>query len=51
MHLLLIIILIAVALSVIPAYSYRAQWGYYPLSGVGTVLAILLILWLLGILR
>jgi len=33
----------------LPTWPYSAQWGYYPSGGLGTVLVILLILWLLGV--
>ena len=44
---LLIILLIALVGSV-PAWPYSRGWGYAPSGGVGLVLAILLILFLLG---
>jgi hypothetical protein len=32
-----------------PAWPYSRGWGYYPSGGIGTILLILLILYLLGI--
>lgn len=44
---LLIILLIAMVGSA-PAWPYSRGWGYAPSGGLGTVLLILLILYLLG---
>jgi hypothetical protein len=49
MLLLLLIILLVLAIGSAPAWPYSRGWGYYPSSGLGTILLILLILWLLGI--
>jgi hypothetical protein len=46
---ILMIILILVLIASVPAWPYSRGWGYYPSGGLGTVLLILLILWLLGI--
>lgn len=45
---ILIILLIVLLLGALPAWPYSRGWGYYPSSGVGVVLAILVILLLLG---
>ena len=45
---LLFIILIILLLAVLPAWPYSTGWGYYPSGGLGTVLIIILILWMLG---
>lgn len=47
---ILLIVLILLAIASFPAYPYSRSWGYFPLGGVGTVLIILLILYLAGIL-
>jgi hypothetical protein len=31
-----------------PTWGYSRGWGYYPSGGLGLVLIILLILWLMG---
>ena len=48
MRTLILIILILLLIGALPAWPYSAQWGYYPSGGLGTVLVIVLILWLLG---
>ena len=48
MPLILLIVLIIVIIGLLPAWPYSSGWGYYPSGGLGTVLLILLILWLLG---
>jgi hypothetical protein len=32
----------------IPTWPYSRGWGYWPSGGVGLVLVILIILWLMG---
>jgi len=49
MLLLLLIILLVLAIGSAPAWPYSRGWGYYPSSGLGTILVVLLILWLLGV--
>lgn len=44
MDLLLLIILILVLLAVLPRWPYSRGWGYYPSSGVGLLLVILILL-------
>jgi hypothetical protein len=34
----------------LPTWPYSTGWGYYPMGGLGTILAILIILMLLRIL-
>ena len=48
MRTLILIILILLLIGALPTWPYSAQWGYYPSGGLGTVLVIVLILWLLG---
>lgn len=48
MGLILLIILLVLLLGSVPAWPYSRGWGYYPSGGLGTILLILLILWLLG---
>jgi hypothetical protein len=47
--LLLLIILLILAVASTPAWPYSRGWGYYPSGGIGTILLILLLLWLLGV--
>jgi hypothetical protein len=46
---LLLIVLILLLLGALPTWPYSAQWGYYPSGGLGLVLIIVLILWLIGV--
>jgi hypothetical protein len=46
---LLLIILILLLIGSFPTWPYSSGWGYYPTSGIGLVLLIVLILWLLGV--
>lgn len=49
MRLLILIILIILVVGALPTWPYSSGWGYYPSSGLGTILIIILILALLGI--
>jgi hypothetical protein len=44
----LLIILIVLLLGALPTWPYSAGWGYYPSSGFGLVVLILVILLLTG---
>jgi Protein of unknown function (DUF3309) len=46
---LLLIILILLLIGALPTWPYSGGWGYYPTGGIGLVLLIVLILWLLGV--
>lgn len=46
---LLLIILILLLIGSFPTWPYSSGWGYYPTGGIGLVLLIVLILWLLGV--
>jgi len=48
MRLILLIVLIILLLGALPTWPYSAGWGYYPSSGLGLVLIILIILALMG---
>jgi len=48
MLLLLLIVLLVLALGSLPAWPYSRGWGYYPSGGLGLVLLIVLILFLMG---
>ncbi len=38
------IILVVLLLGALPVYPYSASWGYYPSSGLGLLLVVLLVL-------
>jgi len=46
---ILLILLVLALLGSVPAWPYSRGWGYEPSGGIGTILVIVLILWLLGI--
>lgn len=48
MRLILLIIVVILLLGALPTWPYSAGWGYYPSSGLGLVLIILIILALMG---
>jgi MFS superfamily sulfate permease-like transporter len=45
---ILIILLVLMLLGALPRWPHSRNWGYYPSSGVGLVLAILVVLVVLG---
>jgi hypothetical protein len=48
---ILLIVLILGVIGSVPAWPYSRGWGYAPSGGIGTLLLILLILYLLGVFR
>jgi hypothetical protein len=44
---ILLLILLILLIAVVPAWPYSRRWGYYPSGGLGLVLLILLLIWLL----
>jgi hypothetical protein len=46
---ILLIILVLLLLSAIPAWPYSRDWGYFPTGGLGLLLVIVLILLLTGV--
>src|SRR2546423_3562691 len=48
MRTILLIILIVLLLGALPTWPYSGGWGYYPSGGLGLILLILIILWLMG---
>ncbi|MDP1536780.1 MAG: DUF3309 family protein [Burkholderiales bacterium] len=45
---ILLIVLVLLLIGAIPTWPHSREWGYAPSGGLGLVLVILLILWLLG---
>jgi VIT1/CCC1 family predicted Fe2+/Mn2+ transporter len=45
---ILLIILVLMFLGVLPAWPHSRNWGYRPSGGLGLILVIILILYLLG---
>jgi len=48
MRTIVLLIVILLLIGMLPTWPYSSGWGYYPSSGLGLVLLILLILALLG---
>ena len=48
MRTILLIILIILLLGALPTWPYSTGWGYYPSGGLGLILVIVLILWVMG---
>lgn len=46
---LVLIILVLFLIGALPAWPHSKSWGYYPSSGLGGILVLLIILRLLGI--
>ena len=46
---LIVIILILLLIGAIPAWPYSRSWGPYPSGGLGLILVIVVILWLLHV--
>jgi hypothetical protein len=45
---ILVVVLILALAGSVPAWPYSREWGYYPSGGIGLVLLVLLILFLVG---
>jgi hypothetical protein len=45
---ILLIIVVLLLLGALPTWPYSAGWGYYPSSGLGLVVVVLLVLLVLG---
>ena len=45
---ILIVILILMLIGALPTWPHSRNWGYYPTSGIGIIILILVILLLMG---
>jgi len=45
---IIIVLLILFVLGALPNWNHSSSWGYGPSGGLGLVLAIVVVLWLLG---
>jgi hypothetical protein len=45
---ILLVLLILMLIGAFPAWPHSKNWGYYPSGGLGLLLAVLLVLFLLG---
>jgi hypothetical protein len=48
MRTILLLILLILLIGALPTWPYSSGWGYYPSGGLGLILLIVLILWLMG---
>jgi len=48
MGLILVILLVLLLAGSLPTWPHSRNWGYFPSGGLGTILAIVLILMLIG---
>jgi hypothetical protein len=48
MSTILLILLVLLLVGALPAWPYSRGWGYYPSSGLGLVVVVLLVLLLAG---
>jgi hypothetical protein len=48
MGIILIVILVLLLIGVLPTWNHSKSWGPYPSGGIGLILLILVILFLLG---
>jgi hypothetical protein len=48
MSTILLVILVLLLLGALPSWPYSRSWGYYPSSGLGLVVVVLLVLVLAG---
>jgi hypothetical protein len=44
MRQLLILLLVLLLIGAFPVWPYSASWGYYPVSGIGVLLLVLVVL-------
>jgi hypothetical protein len=47
MGMILLLIVLILLISAVPAWPYSRGWGYYPSGGLGLVLVILIVLYLM----
>jgi Protein of unknown function (DUF3309) len=45
---ILVVILLLISLGALPTWPYSRSWGYYPSSGLGLVVLVLVTLLLMG---
>ena len=49
MSTIILVILILLIIGALPTWPHSSKWGYGPSGGLGTILVILLVLYLLGV--
>jgi hypothetical protein len=48
MPLILLVVIVVLLIGALPTWPYSSGWGYYPSGGLGMVLLVLLLLFLMG---
>jgi hypothetical protein len=51
LSLLVVIVLVILVIGSLPTWGYSRSWGYRPMGGLGLILLIVIVLWLLGVFR
>ena len=49
MGLILLVIILILLIGAVPAWPYSRGWGYYPSGGLGLILVIIIVLYLLRV--
>jgi hypothetical protein len=49
MGLILLVVILLLLFGTLPLWPHSRQWGYGPSGGLGAVLVVVLVLWLVGI--
>jgi hypothetical protein len=49
MGLILLVIVLILLIGAVPAWPYSRGWGYYPSGGLGLILVIVIVLYLLRV--
>ncbi|MEO6986158.1 MAG: DUF3309 domain-containing protein [Paralcaligenes sp.] len=46
---ILLIVLVLLLIGAIPSWPHSRQWGYGPSGGIGLVIVLVIVLWLMGL--
>jgi hypothetical protein len=49
LELIIVIVLVLLLIGAFPTFPHSRNWGYYPSGALGTILLIVVILWLLHV--
>ena len=48
LELILLVVIVLLVIGALPAWPYSRSWGFYPSGGLGLLLVVLLLLFLIG---
>jgi hypothetical protein len=48
LELILLVVIVLLVIGALPAWPYSRSWGYFPSGGLGLLLVVLLLLFLIG---